>query len=403
MRSEVLVESCASPLRLSAAEAEALRHAGRRLASDRTWWGNPDEPLADRSIIRCQRLDSDTWHVTVLDAVGTIVVGDSLQLIVVPKIPESHLLYLFHQSDVFPRVDEGQGTGAVHTTLWELVAEWSVRATERVLRQDLRRDYETCVDELSSVRGTLATLETAGAYYAGRLAYVCEFDEFGVDSPLNRVVKAAAAVVLSAPALVPGLRRRARAIVLRMSEVGALRPHDVHVAVDRTSARYADAVALALQVLKGAGRALSTGTVKVWTFLVRTPELVEAGIRSVLQRAIGEQAVIKRGLRLAPSTMTLNPDLVFGDGRGVADVKYKTATEDWRRADLYQVVTFATGYRTTRAAMIDFLVEGASPLADLQIGEVSVRHLSWPAAPTLSPEQAASVLADAVKTWLPEC
>jgi hypothetical protein len=47
-------------------------------------------------------------------------------------------------------------------------------------------------------------------------------------------------------------------------------------------------------------------------FLIRTPEAVEAGIRTILHCSSGIE-VAKRGLALLPWTKTLNPDLVFGD------------------------------------------------------------------------------------------
>jgi hypothetical protein len=77
---------------------------------------------------------------------------------------------------------------------------------------------------------------------------------------------------------------------------------------------------------------------------------VEAGLRHVFQRDLPEYTVVKQGLRLPPTTMTLNPDLVFGAPAtlAVADVKYKIATDDWKRPDIYQVVTFATAYRVDK-------------------------------------------------------
>jgi hypothetical protein len=100
-RTESLTESRAQVLRLTSSEAEALQLAGRQLASDRLWWG-ADALVDDRTVIQCQRMTSHEWQVTVAEAVGVIVVGESLQINVAPKIPQHHLLYLFSQSDVFP-------------------------------------------------------------------------------------------------------------------------------------------------------------------------------------------------------------------------------------------------------------------------------------------------------------
>ena len=100
------------------------------------------------------------------------------------------------------------------------------------------------------------------------------------------------------------------------------------------------------------------------------------------------------------TSMTLNPDLVFGAPVAVADVKYKTATDEWRRGDLYQVVTFATGYRVSHAAILEFARSDSRALPDLVVGDVCVRQIVWPADPDMIPVDAAASLIASVRTWL---
>ena len=88
------------------------------------------------------------------------------------------------------------------------------------------------------MRGTVQAMETANAYYQGRVSFSCLFDEFGLDSPMNRVLRAAAATVASAPILKPELRRRARRALSRFMDVGDLRPGDIHHLPERRSAHY---------------------------------------------------------------------------------------------------------------------------------------------------------------------
>jgi 5-methylcytosine-specific restriction endonuclease McrBC regulatory subunit McrC len=78
--------------------------------------------------------------------------------------------------------------------------------------------------------------------------------------------------------------------------------------------------------------------------------MVELGLRRTLDRRLSPQWPVKKvGLTLSPSHLTLNPDLVFDDGRQVGDVRYKLSKGEWRRTDLYQVVAFATGFRSNAA------------------------------------------------------
>ena len=400
MRSLHLVESRPTVLAITDAEADALSRAGNRLASDRRWWGD-EVPTADRTVISCVQVDNGQWSVTVRDAIGLVVVESSLQLTVAPKIPMAHLLYLAERAKYVPRLDPQRATKKKAESLWELVAEWFVGALEGLMRRDFLRDYEEVLDESPAARGLIRPLDTAVAFYNGRLVMVCEFDEFGFDTPLNRVLRAAMALVVSSPYLRAPLRDSARRLLWRMDEVGSLRSDDLRVRPDRRSAHYADALILARHVLQGAGRSLEHGVEPVWTFLIRTPTLVEEGILQVLT-ACSSVRVMKRGLQLQGSTLTVNPDLVFEEGPNVVavgDVKYKIASEEWRRGDLYQVVAFGTAYRVSQAALCDFLVGDGIALQPVAVGDLKVHHFAWRATEERSPVESAELLVKQVDEW----
>jgi 5-methylcytosine-specific restriction enzyme subunit McrC len=145
---------------------------------------------------------------------------------------------------------------------------------------------------------------------------------------------------------------------------------------------------------------ISTGAEPAWAFLIRTPEAVEAGIRELLKARLSPDfQVEKKGLTLTPSPKTLNPDLVFDNGYAVGDVKYKIQGPDWDNPDLYQVVAFATGYSSKKAAIGSFST-GRMTHQPLRVGDVTVSNLSWPAGPTLAPHVAATTLAASVRSWL---
>lgn len=398
LRVEVLTESAPKSIRLTREQADALTVAGTQLAGDASWWGeSEDEPA--RSVIDCIPSSDGAWVVRVADAIGVVVVGD-VQLVVQPKIPMGHLLYLLEEGGYVPRVREELAAVDLGTSLWRLVARWFVRATEGVLRRDLLRDYHPEAGELPAARGQVVALQTARAYYAGRLAFDCRYEEFGHDTPLNRVLKRAAQVVAGSPVLDPPLRRRAVGLLARMEAVGPMRLRDSNAHLERNSGYYSPAIAWARHVIKARGRAPMAGSSHAWTFLIRTPEPVEDGIRVLLQRRLPGVSVAKRGRRLEGSHLTINPDLVLEDDVAVADVKYKVSGGEWSRPELYQLVTFATGFQSPHAALVSFAPPGQAPLPSLKVGDVSVEHLPWPGNRSIRAEEASRKFTDGFGAWL---
>jgi hypothetical protein len=169
--------------------------------------------------------------------------------------------------------------------------------------------------------------------------------------------------------------------------------------VTARTAYYTDSLIIAKALLRGAARKLGAGGEVAWAFLIRTPEAVEAGIRTILQGSLDPHfKVEKRGLALLPSMKTFNPDLVFGD-LAVGDVKYKLQGHDWDTGDLYQAVAFATAFQVKQAAIVTFsTAQAVHP--PLQIGDVRLTNFCWTADGSLTPVESAARLAADVYSWL---
>ena len=71
--------------------------------------------------------------------------------------------------------------------------------------------------------------------------------------------------------------------------------------------------------VEAAERLLRVGPNVAWSFLIRTPEMVERGLLAILADRLGSARVWKGHLPLPGSTLTFNPDLVFGGGRAVGE------------------------------------------------------------------------------------
>lgn len=401
-----ITESTPHRLALTELQAATLRAVGKRLASSKTYWGTVTtgaDPQAgdDRTVVRCRHIRDDNYEVTVHEAVGIISLP-GFQVVVEPKIPLPHFRYLLERSPAFPRVEDEAALTASSTELWDLIAGWFLSSLELLLRQGLLSDYEEASDDLPAARGSIRILDTANGYYRGSSLLSCDYDEFGPDTALNRVLLAAAATVSQAPFLESSLRRRAKRAATRLEGVGSMRRDDLSIAaVDRRTSRYGTSLSFARHVLSATGRTIAAGTEQARTFLIRTPELVEDAVRSVLRDGLGSDAVEKRGLKLVGSHLRLNPDLVFSES-AVGDVKYTLQESDWRRSDLYQVVSFATGFRVRSAAVFSFSETPDQVPPPIAVGEVALRTIVWDCAAGTDPSMAAESLVLGAKDWLEE-
>lgn len=385
---------------MTEAQAAGLRAVGTSLASDKRWWGDdPDlEDSAERSVIQCHRLTGNEYNVRVRDAIGVIGLGD-LQLIVDPKIPLNHLLYLFGESGLYPRSLLERSQLGVNATFFEVIAAWFTDACERLLRRGLVSDYSRATDDLACARGRIHTVATARSVLLGRPRIRCDFDVRTEDTSLNRVVKAATLMLLNSPVLPDELQRRCRRIRYRFSDVGPLTPGDMRTRPDLLTRAYGDVHPLALMILQGSGVGMDDGSRMSWTFLCRTPESVEEGVRNCLAQRLGSRwSITKRGLSLAGTfKRVLHPDLVFGNVEAVGDVKYKVSVDgSITRSDLNQVITFAAGHCVSKAGVLSF---GNRVIGErVAVGSIDVSGFNWSL--ESSPPDSANQLEVQVRGWL---
>jgi 5-methylcytosine-specific restriction enzyme subunit McrC len=394
-----LVESEARRVRLSTREAEQLALLGQRLTSDTKWWGAKDDEGTERSVIDCRMRPDGLWDLKVLEAVGLIAVGD-LQIRIEPKIPLPHFMYLATRSKLFPRTDDAITSTDRADHLIELIVHWFLSATERLLRGELSHGYVDCEDHLEAVRGQLVPLETARAYYTGRPTVACRFEEFNEDIDLNRIIKAAAELAASGAWLSPPYRKRAKAILARADLVGSLRESDLRVEVDRLTQRYKQPVTFAKYVLSHSGLNMLHGNRTAWSFLIRTPELVESGVRSVLEEALSPTWEVRKERHWVAPGFTLNPDVVINNGAFIVDIKYKLAQSTWSRPDVYQLVAHATGFRSKEAALIYFDTTHVVCPTPVTFGDLPISYIVWNANTGVDPAQAASKLAESLRLQL---
>jgi len=180
-----------------------------------------------------------------------------------------------------------------------------------------------------------------------------------------------------------------------------MQPTDRRVKVDRHSRKYAQVIPLAKLLLDGCGLSVSVGGHLGSSFLIRTPEIVENGLRAVLCGALPEFKVTKQRQMLGDTGLSMNPDLVINDGLVVGDIKYKYLMSDWNKPDMNQVVAFASAFGSQQCAVFGFVrsVEAQQPRA-VPVGAIKVRTFGWVASPELLPVDSAANFSAKVRDWL---
>lgn len=375
---------------MSDAEAARLQEVGKQLASKKDWWG-ADTAAADSSevdesavkgpgsVVRCSHEASGKWNVTFTNVVGTLAVGE-LQFNVQPKIGWQHFLYLAERSSALPRLDDSRVALGAGQSLRDLMIGWFLTRSEALIRADLLCDYNEVHDRLPVIKGRLNPRQLAIDLHRGKFLVDCEFDDFTVDTPHNRVLRHATQLIVRDSTVEPDQRRRARAITMRMDGVGPLQRTDVRVGTDRRSGYYSDALLLAKALIDASYRSPTAGHSAAWSFLLPGPALVEDGLRNILAESLRPDFVVEKKAVDIGNGLRLNADLVFSTRAGtrlaVGDIKYKLLGNEWSRPHIYQAVTFAEGYGVSATAVLGFSKQGRDA-SRLQIGAKDIASLNW--------------------------
>jgi len=394
-----LVESKPTSLSITKEEAALLSAIGRELASTQAWWGDT-QPNENRSVIEVRPNHNGDYEVTFREVIGIVQLG-RLRIRAIPKIPWDHFIYIASRSELSPRLSSEAAAVEPGFEFLDILCRWFIDAADRLVRLGLRQDYTEDIQELEEIRGRLQALETATEILKGRPVVSCTFDELSVDTPLNRIVRATCQRVARLEGISDDSRRRARRIAYRMDGIGPLRSTDRRLKPDRLTKSYIHSLSLARLIFDGCGISLSDGQTQGTSFLLRTPEIIEDGLRSIIAEGLPNIQVSKRRQMLGDSGISMNPDIVFGNRLAIADVKYKYFGRDWNRNDFNQVVAFATAFDSQRCALFGFVSDPVCPRPGIvQVGRVEATRIAWPVGLGSSPEVASRAMLEGLSYWL---
>jgi 5-methylcytosine-specific restriction endonuclease McrBC regulatory subunit McrC len=402
-----ITESKWHELDLSDEDSVALKSLQDKWRTPKFSWfksKDGDEDELGSKVLDVRHLRSGKTEIKVFDAVGAIDLPGAV-IIVYPKIPIPHFNYIATRALSLPRMYAGNFGLQQGAHFLELICAWAIDSIEAVLRDGLVRDYKPTRAPLQTVRGRVHMASTFLNIARGNLAIDSTFEEYSVDTPLNRVLKNALEFISRNPAISDVLRKRAKRNLHQFVNVRTLKSSDLKAVPQRNSKHYADALHFANQVVMKTGIELGIGESRAKSFLYKTPLLIEEGIRTIIKAGLAPVAVVKpKRVNLTSSTgknVSANPDIGISEKPLlVGDVKYKIQTKDWRRADLAQSVFFAVAYESPKSLIIDFENEESKPNGDLQVSQILVSALGWDASSDADPEDSAGKLIEEVRAWL---
>ncbi|WP_342431063.1 hypothetical protein [Neobacillus sp. FSL H8-0543] len=399
-----LTETIPKILKLSSKQAEALQFLGYELAEQLAQDKNhiDDEYMSkERSIISCRKISDGNYEVIVRNAIGIIGLGEA-NIQVNPKIPIDHFLYLFSEATRMPRLASEKAFGESGHNLVDLFILSFLKYVEELVRQGILTTYQTVNEPLPVIRGNVDVRKVIMNYSMGRLLFDCEYDDIIVDHPLNRVIVEA---LLTISMINDEWKKLATPLLSLFDGVGRLQSTDLTIETDRRSYYYHDALILAKHILHRIGLNLRYGELPIISFLLPTPVVIEAGLRTILTEHLTNETVEKKpyqiGETIQGSLIKVNPDLVFGDGLGVGDVKYKLSKGYWKRQDLYQVTAFAAAAKSKRGLLLNFQDAKTLSLPKVTLGDIEISQCAWNI-DSKSPEVAAKNLVKEVHRWITE-
>jgi 5-methylcytosine-specific restriction enzyme subunit McrC len=236
------------------------------------------------------------------------------------------------------------------------------------LRAGAARAYVAQEEELTALRGRL-NVERQFSVLAGRAdRLVCRHDDLSPDTPLNRVLKAAAGLVARLTRSRATGRSLAEAL-LHLEGVGALTGPVPDLVFDRSSSRFRQLYDQACMFLRAEYQTTSGGAARGLAILFRMNVVFEAWVAQDLRRLLmpeGWQVRSQSGRKPAlwrggEGVFRMIPDIVISRGSVcyVLDTKWKRLTSADRdpkrgvaQADVYQMLAYQQAWGADGVALI---------------------------------------------------
>ena len=346
-----------------------------------------------------------TWYADAAKAeqwVGVVQLP-GLQVEVLPKVDSNpgkkcaavrgargNLLYMLALAGGVPfRVRDVARLASRSAPTSEMLAELFAQRLLHELLRGMVRSYQWREENLRRFKGKLLVKHQSARNPGRRERFVCRYEEFSADTPMNRAFKAACRLLLDV-SRTSSTQDALRNCLLVLDPVQHKLPSTEElrrVVFDRRNARFEDVFRFCQLVLEGLSPTVETGGRRSFSLLFDMNKVFEGFIATFLRHTVVPRI---EGCRLLPQARTdrrhllrsesgrglllLRPDLLLvrrDAGRLVVDTKWKR-TEKGRglgginAADIYQLHAYTHRYGCQSSVLL-FPATSDSKCRDLEI------------------------------------
>ncbi len=179
---------------------------------------------------------------------------------------------IYHMLSYAFQVLKEQGYKNLATEKFDNVADLAAailaKGVSLQIKRGLGREYIIQQDSLSTLRGRIEISESIKDLTIRKKRLICSYDDFSVDSYMNRIIKTTMLLLLRSD--IKGLRKKnLRKVLVFLGEVGTLDIHEINWAIqyDRNNQTYKMLHFVCFLVVKGLLQTNNNGSVQMMDFL----------------------------------------------------------------------------------------------------------------------------------------
>ena len=150
----------------------------------------------------------------------------------------------------------------------DLCATILIRGISNQLKRGLGREYISETETIAAIRGKIEINESIKNQTMIRNQMTCTYDEFSVDSPLNRIIKSTVMLLIKSD-IAKQRKKELRKLMVFFADVSLVDVHAINWSVnyDRNNQTYRLLITICHLVVKGLIQTKSDGSVKMMDFL----------------------------------------------------------------------------------------------------------------------------------------